>query len=232
MRSSMSGTCTVGTQTSGGGNSVPSSSSSSSSAAGNASSSSGGFVTLTGLTGMELVAGFAETDTAKLRVGQAATVTVDALPTTELAAHVIAIDGMATSSSGVVTYNVTFALDRSESGLRPGMSADVDVVVGEADNVLHVPTAAVNGSGSNATVTVLRNGQQVRVPVVAGLSGDSATAILSGLKATDTVVLPSVSLSSLGGSGLTGGTSTTSTTGGGGRFRGGGGGGLFGGLGG
>ena len=71
---------------------------------------------------MQLVAGFAETDTAKLRVGQPATVTVDALPTTELAAHVIAIAGIATSTSGVVTYNVTFALDRSEPGLKSGMT--------------------------------------------------------------------------------------------------------------
>jgi len=212
---------TVGTETAGGGTSTPSASSSS--GTGSSSAASTGFVTLTGIKGMELVAGFAETDTAKLRVGQAATVTVDALPATELAAHVIAIDGTATSSSGVVTYNVTFALDRSEAGLKPGMTANVDVVVGEADNVVHVPTAAVTGSGSNASVTVLRNGTQVRVPVVAGLAGDSSTAILSGLKGTETVVLPSVSFSS-SGTGSTGGTPTPSGGGAGARtFFGGGG---------
>ena len=218
---------TAGTATSGGGNSVPSTSSSSSSSGG--ASSTGGLVTLTGLRGMQLLASFAETDTAKLHVGQAATVTVDALPSVELAAHVIAIAGTSTSSSGVVTYPVTFALDRTESGLKPGMTANVDVIVGEADNVLHVPTAAVTGSGSNARVTVLQNGKQVTVPVVAGLAGDSSTAILSGLRAGEAVVLPSVSFSSSGGTGLSGGTSTTSTTGGGGRFRGGA---FFGGLGG
>ena len=219
----------VGTVQSGGGSSAVSSSSSSSSATGNGSGSSTGFVTLTGLTGMQVVAGFAETDTAKLRVGQPATVTVDALPTKELAAHIIAVAGTSTTSSSVVTYNVTFALDRSEPGLKPGMTANVDVVVGEADNVLHVPTAAVNGSGSAATVTVLRKGKQVRVPVVAGLQGDSSTAILSGLKATDLVVLPSVSITSTGstGFGTTGTTgATTGTTrrgGGGAAFFGGGG---------
>lgn len=184
---------TVGTSESGGGSSAVSTSSSSASGSGGTST---GLVTLTGINGMQLIAGFAETDTAKLRVGQAATVTIDALPTTELAAHIIAIDGTATSSSGVVTYNVTFALDRSEPGLKPGMTGNVDVVVGEADNVLHVPTAAVHGSGANATVTVLRKDKQVSVPVVAGLQGDSSTAILSGLKANETVVLPSINLSS------------------------------------
>lgn len=185
---------TVGTAESGGGSAAASTSSSSSGSSGGGSST--GFVTLTGISGMQLVAGFAETDTAKLRVGQAATVTIDALPTTELAAHIIAIDGTATSSSGVVTYNVTFALDRTEPGLKPGMTGNVDVVVGEADNVLHVPTAAVRGSGANASVTVLRDGKQVTVPVVAGLQGDSSTAILSGLKATDEVVLPQVNIAS------------------------------------
>jgi macrolide-specific efflux system membrane fusion protein len=108
------------------------------------------------------------------------------------------------------------------------MTGNVDVVVGEADNVLHVPTAAVHGNGANATVTVLRNGKQVSVPVVAGLQGDSSTAILSGLKANASVVLPSISLSSSGTSGTTGTTGTT------GRFGRGGGGATFfgGGLGG
>jgi len=202
---------TVGAAQAGGGNSAVSSSSSSGSSGGGAS----GLVTLTGISGMQLVASFAETDTAKLRVGQAATVTVDALPTTELAAHIVAVDGTATSSSGVVTYNVTFALDRSEPGLRPGMTANVDVVVGEADNVLHVPTAAVSGSGSNASVTVLRNGKQVRVPVVAGLAGDSSTVILSGLTNGEAVVLPSINLTGSSSS------SSSQNSGFGGRFGGG-----------
>jgi HlyD family secretion protein len=191
---------TVGAAQAGGGNSAVSSSSSSSSA----SSGSSGLVTLIGISGMQLVAGFAETDTAKLRVGQAATITVDALPTTELAAHVVAIDGTSTSSNGVVTYDVTFALDRTEPGLKPGMTANVDVVVGEADNVIHVPTAAVTGSGSNASVTVLKKSKQVRVPVVAGLQGDSSTAILSGLSEGQAVVLPSVAASSSGNSSTNG----------------------------
>jgi HlyD family secretion protein len=209
---------TVGTAESGGGSSAVSSSSSASGSSGGGSST--GLVTLTGINGMQLVAGFAETDTAKLRVGQPATVTVDALPTTELAAHIIAIAGIATSTSGVVTYNVTFALDRSEPGLKSGMTGNVDVVVGEADNVLHVPTAAVRGSGAAATVTVLQAGKQVSVPVVAGLQGDSSTAILSGLKANESVVLPSVSLATTGSTGF-GTTGTTGSTTGAGR-RGGG----------
>jgi multidrug efflux pump subunit AcrA (membrane-fusion protein) len=218
---------TVGTQATGGGSSSNSSASSSSSGTGSSSSSSSssGFVTLTGLQGMQVLAPFAETDAVKIQPGQAATVTVDALPSKQLAAHLLSVSDIASSSSSVVTYNGVFALDRSESELKPGMTANVDVVTGEVDNVLHVPTAAVRGSGASATVTVLQNGKQTSVPVVAGLQGDSSTAILSGLKENETVVLPSVSISAS----TTGGTSGTTTTGitgrggGGGAFFGGGG---------
>jgi RND family efflux transporter MFP subunit len=180
--------------------------------------SSTDFVTLTNLSGMQIVAGFSETDVAKLRLGQPATVTVSALPNRQLAARVIAIDTTSTVVSNVVTYNVTFALDNAERRLKPGMTADVSVVVAERDNAVHVPTAAVTGSGANASVTVLRNGKQVSVPVVAGLKGDSSTQIVRGLRAGETVVLPTLSLSnaSTGTNGATGGGASRRFGGGGG----------------
>ena len=79
----------------------------------------------------------------------------------------------------------------------------------------------MRGSGAAATVTVLQAGKQLSVPVVAGLQGDSSTAILSGLKANESVVLPSVSLATTGSTGF-GTTGTTGSTTGAGRRGGGG----------
>src|SRR6202011_1222427 len=76
----------------GGASTTTASSSSSSSGSSSGSSSSSGFVTITNLTAMQVVSGFSETDAAKLRVRHAETVTVEALPGQQLAAHVIAID--------------------------------------------------------------------------------------------------------------------------------------------
>jgi membrane fusion protein, macrolide-specific efflux system len=217
----------LGQSVSGGGTSANSSSTSSSTSAGGSSSSStstsssSGFVTLVNLQGLEVTGSFSETDAAKIRLGQAGTVTVSALPNTQLAAHVVAIDTSGTSSSGVVTYTVTMALDRSAVGLKPGMSANATVTTGERDNVLNVPNAAVTGSGSTATVKVLKNGVQSTVNVVAGLKGDSETEIVSGLVAGQQVV------TSIGAIATTG--AATATTGRAGGF---GGGGLGGGLGG
>jgi macrolide-specific efflux system membrane fusion protein len=211
--SSVSGV--LGQSISGGGTSANSSTSSTStsssttggsSSTGTTSSSSSGFVNLVNLHGLQVAGSFSESDAAKIRLGQAGTVTVSALPNEELAGHVIAIDTIGTTSSGVVQYTVTLALDRTVAGLKPGMSANATVTTAERDNVLNVPNAAVTGTGSSATVKVLTNGVQRTVNVVAGLKGDSTTEIESGLTAGQQVVTSS-------GVAAVTGTGTTGTTG-------------------
>ena len=223
----------VGDAVSGGGgngssssDSSSSSSSSASSSNGSSSSSSSSLITITGRNKLQVVAGFSEGDAASIKLGEPATATISALPGVTLGAKVIAIDSTATTVSNVVTYNVTFALTGGNAKLKPGMTADVEVITAERDNALHVPTSAVTGSGANARVTVLRNGQQVSTPVVAGLQGDDATEITSGLQAGDTIVLPTLTLSSSSSS-----SSAFGTRAGAGRLRaaGGFGGGGFGG---
>ena len=214
----------VGAMTSGGGTTVVSSSSSSSSSASGSGSSTTGFVVLTNVSGLQVTAGFSETDVAKIKDGQPAAVTVDALPGTKLAAHVVAIDTTATVVSNVVTYNVTFAFDNpTPAAVKPGMTAEVDVIVAEADNVVHVTSSAVTGTGTNGSVTVLVGKQQTVRPVVVGLRGDTTTEIVSGLKAGETVVLPTLNISSSSSSSSPFG-STSTTSGRTGTFRGGGGG--------
>jgi multidrug efflux pump subunit AcrA (membrane-fusion protein) len=198
----------------------------SSAASSSGSGSSSGFVTLIGLSSMQVTAAFAESDVAKLAIGQPATVTISALGSAELAAHIAAIDPIASSSSSVVQYTVTFALDRANKQLKPGMTATVAVTTAEKDNVLQVPSAAVTGSGRNARVTVLKNGVSQTVPVVAGLVGDSSTQIVSGLTAGETYV---ISTTVARQTGAATGTTTTPATRAGGGLGGFGGGGFGGG---
>jgi multidrug efflux pump subunit AcrA (membrane-fusion protein) len=185
----------VGQSVSGSGTTVTASSSSSttgtSTSTASSGSSSSSFVDLVDLSGLQVSASFSESDAAKIRLGQAGTVTVSALPNKELAAHVMAIDVTGATSSSVVQYTVTLALDRTVAGLKPGMSANATVTTGERDNVLNVPNAAVTGTGANATVKVISNSIQRTVNVVAGLKGDSTTEIQSGLRVGQRVVTSS-----------------------------------------
>jgi multidrug efflux pump subunit AcrA (membrane-fusion protein) len=203
-------TTTGSTSAAGGAAAGSSSASKSSSSSSNSSSSS--FATLSDLSSMQLVVALSESEIGSVKAGQPATVTIEALSGAKLAAHVSEVALLSTSSSGgAVSYDVTFQLDQLEAGLKVGMSATAEVVVKQGEGV-NVPTSAISGG----SVTVKRAGKQVRQRVVTGLAGNTATIILSGLKAGETVVLPAASatssstnlLSKLGsrtGGGLSGG---------------------------
>jgi hypothetical protein len=147
---------------------------------------------------MQLVVPLSESEIGNVKVGQIATVTVEALAGTKLAAHVSEVALLATSSSGAVSYDVTFQLDQLAPGLKLGMSATAEVVVKQAEGI-NVPTSAITAD----SVTVQRAGKQVRQRVVTGLAGNTSTIVLSGLKAGETVVLPAASTTSSSGASLT-----------------------------
>ena len=52
-----------------------------------------------------------------------------------------------------------------------------------------MPNRAIRTVNKQKVVTVLFEGQQIQIPVQVGLSGDSTTEIVSGLKEGDVVVL-------------------------------------------
>jgi multidrug efflux pump subunit AcrA (membrane-fusion protein) len=192
--SSSSGSSGSGASAAGGtsssGRSAATGTSSSSSSASSSGSSSSSFAVLSDLSSMQLVVALSESEIGHVKVGQIATVTVEALEGRKLAAHVSEVAILSTSSSGVVSYDVTFQLDQMESGLKPGMSATAEVVVKQAEGV-NVPTSAITAG----SVTVVRGGKVVRQSVMTGLAGNSSTIVLSGLKAGETVVLPAASAS-------------------------------------
>ncbi|HTX30639.1 MAG TPA: HlyD family efflux transporter periplasmic adaptor subunit [Solirubrobacteraceae bacterium] len=234
--SSSSSSSTSGSGTGGTGSSTSTAgslggSSSSSSSSGSSSSSSSPFAEIINTSTLSMTVSFSESDISKVHTGQAATVTLDALPGVELAAHVSQISSVGTTSSGVVSYDATITLDQSDSQIKPGMSASATVIVGQAQGV-NVPNSAVTGSGSLGTVNLLRDGKTVQQQVVVGLRGDSRTQIISGVSSGQqlvvTVALPALSTSTTstsGSSGTLGGSGAGRFGGGGGFFGGGGGGG-------
>jgi HlyD family secretion protein len=197
------------------------------------SGSSSGFAEIVNTSSLTMTVAFSESDINKVAVGQPATVSLDALAGVQLAAHVSSISLVGTTSSSVVSYDATLTLDQNDSRVKPGMSASASVITGQASGVT-VPNAAVTGSGSLGTVTLLKNGKDVTQQVVVGLRGSSRTQIISGVNAGDqlvvTIALPSLSTStssSGSGSGTLGGGlgGLGGLGGGGGLFRGAGGGG-------
>ncbi|MCU1372865.1 MAG: efflux transporter, family, subunit [Actinomycetia bacterium] len=188
------------------------------------SSATSGFIVLTDLKTLQVVAGFSEADAAKVKVGQSAIVTFDALPDQRSSGQIVSVDTTSTVVSNVVTYYVTVLLTQAVDKVKPGMTASAQVVIDEKDGALKVPSSAVTTQGGQSTVTLRSNGQDVRRSVVVGLVGDDSTEIVSGLKEGDTVVTSSGAVSAAGaGARPTGGAGTLT---GGGAVPGGGGGGC------
>src|SRR6185437_10582016 len=131
-------------------------STSGSSASSSSSSSSSAFITLTNLTDLQVVADVDEADASKVVVGAPATVTLNALPSQEFAATVIAVANSSTVVSNVVEYQVTFELNNTNPAVKPGMTASVTVTTAKADGVLNVTSSAVHTAGGTSYVLVMQ----------------------------------------------------------------------------
>jgi HlyD family secretion protein len=134
-----------------------------------------------------------ETDVGKVKLGQAADVTVDAYPHHIFKGQVTKIAAGSTIQQGVVTYDVTIAIQDPKHLLRPDMTASTTIDTGTRSNVLLVPSEAVKLGVRGSTVNVLtkKGGQTVLQPrrVKTGGSDGVNTEIRSGLNEGDTVVL-------------------------------------------
>lgn len=151
-----------------------------------------------------------ELDATKIKSGQKATVTFDALPNQTFTGKVAGINTAGTISSGVTTYPATIILDTPNDAILPNMSATADIITDIQSDVLLVPSSAVTAGPNGATVRVMQGSQLVDVPVTVGKSSDTQTEIVSGLKEGQTVV-----------TGTATGTSSTSPFSGGLRIGGG-----------
>jgi macrolide-specific efflux system membrane fusion protein len=131
-----------------------------------------------------------ESDIAAIKVGQDATVSVSALDAS-LRGKVTSIDPVATAggSNGVVSFAVKVSLDSPPAGLRPGMTADINIVAASATSVLAVPSRALSGAAGSYTVRVVAtDGTVATRQVDVGLVTSSLAEIKSGLQSGELVV--------------------------------------------
>lgn len=105
-------------------------------------------LTVADLSRMKVEADVDETDVATVRIGQEATVKVDALPDTTLIGHVTQIANSplisgAETQEQETNFKVDVTIDLPPSTLRPGMTADVEIRTARQDSVLAVPIQSV-----------------------------------------------------------------------------------------
>ena len=131
-----------------------------------------------------------------LAVNQDAQVTFDAVSNLTISGRVIAVASASTTSSGVVNYYATIALNQTDKALKQGMTANATVTVSKATNAITVPNLAISHVGGQAYVNVYSGGQQVQTPVETGVVGDQFTEVTGGLNDGEQVVIPTVRVTS------------------------------------
>lgn len=95
------------------------------------------------LTKMQIDTNVSEADVGALKDGLAARFVVDAYPDREFDATLRQFRLAANVQQNVVTYNVVLDVENKDELLKPGMTAQVRLVVGNKQNVLRIPTAAL-----------------------------------------------------------------------------------------
>ncbi|MBI2329739.1 MAG: efflux RND transporter periplasmic adaptor subunit, partial [Chloroflexi bacterium] len=139
---------------------------------------------------MELEVQVDEIDVPGVKTGQRAIIEVDALPTLPLEGMVSFISLLPAIEAGVTVYDVKIRFDVPEGiGLRVGMSASVDIIIAEGNNVLLVPDRAIKQDNQgNPIVEVMVNERIEERAVVIGSSDGYQTEILEGLEEGEKVV--------------------------------------------
>ena len=95
------------------------------------------------LTKMQVDTNVSESDIGGISEGKEATFTVDAYPGVPFAGTIRQVRLAPIAIQNVVTYNVVIGVDNKDLRLKPGMTANVSIVVAQRDNVLKVPNAAL-----------------------------------------------------------------------------------------
>jgi HlyD family secretion protein len=137
-----------------------------------------------------------EVDVAKVKLGDPAVLTFDAIDGLTVAGKVVDIDAIGTVSQGVVTYNVKVSLDSQETDVKPGMSTSVSIITNVKTDVLSAPNAAIKTQGTSSYVQKLdASGKPQNYPVAIGIANDTYTEIISGLNEGDEVVTQTITSS-------------------------------------
>ena len=146
--------------------------------------------TLTDYDTAEITLTVDELDIAQLSIGQAVTVTLDALPGQSFDGEITEIDPNGENSGGSTKYSVTVTLPRTEDMLT-GMNAAVRVQLKENDGRLLIPLAAVqeDANGIYVCTGYDKSSDEATDPIeiTTGLSDGENVEVLSGLSEGDTV---------------------------------------------
>lgn len=162
-------------------------------------------MTIADMSVVEAVMQVDETDVPSVKVGQHATVTIDAYPNktfpglvTEVASSPIKVNGVAPGTTQAVNFEVKIHVENPPPDVRPGFSASADIITGTRPKALAIPIQALvvrekpgstPGKPQDEEGVFLVQNRIVKFEMVkTGLSGDSSIELVSGAKEGQQIV--------------------------------------------
>jgi RND family efflux transporter MFP subunit len=129
-----------------------------------------------------------EVDISKVKVGQKAVLTFDAIEGLTITGTVADMDSIGTATQGVVNYAVKISFDTQDDQVKPGMSVSASIITDIRQDALLIPNSAVKSQGETTYVEILENGKPKSQTVQIGIANDSSTEIISGVNEGQQVV--------------------------------------------
>ncbi|MEG0779407.1 MAG: HlyD family efflux transporter periplasmic adaptor subunit [Oscillospiraceae bacterium] len=168
--------------------------------------------TIYDLSYLELTMNIDELDISQVAVGQTVEITADAVEDQTYTGKITKVSVAGVTTGGITSYPVTVRVEELD-GLLPGMNVDAKIIVDQADNVLTIPSAAVE-RGNRVLVTAESPSAKNAIPgatapegyayvsVETGLSDSDYIQIRGGLTETDTVAYIKVSTAGMTAMGM------------------------------
>jgi HlyD family secretion protein len=149
-----------------------------------------GIMTVADMSEMIVKANINEVDVGKLQKEQKVEIGFDAIRGKVYQGKVRRISPSGTEEENLVVYPVEVEILDSDARIRPGMTADLDIIIGEADNVICIPKQAVINREGKTMVLLREQGKFVPKPVITGLDDNVKIEIKKGVDDGDTLLIP------------------------------------------
>lgn len=130
-----------------------------------------------------------EIDFSQVAVGQEAIVRVDAYQDREYRGRVYYVSQEGVNQNGVTAFPVYIEVENGDLSLKPGMTAEAEIVVVKKESALLVPAEAIQNTGNQKVVELMVDGEKTKKAIRTGITSGGMTEVLDGLKERDRVVI-------------------------------------------
>jgi RND family efflux transporter MFP subunit len=139
---------------------------------------------------MQIKVNISEIDINKIKLGNKVDISFDSLSESEIfEGKVMSINPAETVVDGVIYYEITVILEDDDTRIRSGMTADLDIHTAKREQVIAIPSLAVEYENRLSYCFVLENGKRIKRYIKVGIEGQDFVEVLEGIEAGEEIII-------------------------------------------